>query len=145
MSDVIIETTSAAVNIEVSGVGPRGPKGETGESGGNSFLLDTNSAIGGNRAIGTVGGYAVYADSQAGVIAVGVTKSAVTAGNPVTVQSGGKMTVTGAGWTPGEPVFLNTNGTLTQSQPATGISQVIGTAHSADVLLIEIARPINLI
>jgi hypothetical protein len=69
---------------------------------------------------------------------------AVSTGDDVTVQSNGKMTVTGASWTPGGVIYLSTNGTLTQTEPTTGFSQVVGIAHSADVIIIEIRKPIIL-
>ena len=119
-----------------------GPKGDTGLPGSAYFELPTNSDLGGNRAVGTVSGYAAYADCSTPVPAIGITKSATSSGDNTDVQTGGKMTVTAAGWTAGKPIFLSTSGTLTQTEPSSGISQVLGTAHGSDVILIEIDRPI---
>lgn len=137
-----VSLTAKAATVSLTTYVP-GPKGDTGPAGTSYYELPTNSDIGGNRAVGTSSGYAVYADSSTPVQAVGITMSATSSGENAKVQTGGKMTVTAAGWTPGAPVFLGANGTLTQTEPTSGISQVLGIAHGSDVILIEINQPIR--
>ena len=140
--DVTLSVQAAGATLSTYIPGPAGPEGPAGAS---TFDLQTNSSIGGNRAVTTAGGYAIYADNtDEDKFAVGISTGAVDSGDDVTVQSGGKMTVTGAGWTVGGLVYLSTNGTLTQTEPSTGISQVLGVAHSADVIIIEIRKQVIL-
>lgn len=144
VSVVTVETPNEdKLVLSVSGVGPRGPKGDTGPPA-MYFLLPTNTPIGGNRAIGAVDGFAVYADCSVPINAIGMSMGAVSAGEDVKVQFGDTMTVPGASWNPGSLVFLSTNGVLTQTVPSQGISQVVGIAQSQDLLLIDIQMPITL-
>lgn len=146
-----LSATSASVEIQTyvpgsaGADGTDGAPGAVGPPGGSGFTLPTEISIGGNRAVATVSEFAVYADSLLGLPAVGISTGAVVGGNDVTLQSGSKMAVTGAGWAPGSPVFLSTNGTLTQTEPVAGLSQVLGIAHDAETILIEIVQPITLV
>lgn len=110
----------------------------------SGFTLTAALDIGGDRAIATSSGNAIYADCSTNKPAVGISTGAVSSGEDVTVQNSGKLTVTGAGWTPNGLIFLSTNGTLTQTEPMSGISQVLGRAYSSDVMIIDIQRPIIL-
>ena len=66
-------------------------------------------------------GNAVYAsnDTLANAVVVGLTETAATSGNAVSVRTAGIMTDANWAWTKG-PVFLGTNGTLTQTAPSGG-------------------------
>jgi len=109
------------------------------------YSLPTNVAIGGNRAIATSGEYACYADcSDINKPAIAISKGAVSAGDDVPLQVSEKMTISGAGFTPGEYVFVGLNGVLTQTPSTAGYSQIVGVAHSSEILLIEISQPIFL-
>ena len=140
-----LSARAAVVTLSTCVPGPVGATGPVGPSSGAGYTLPTAIPIGGNRALATDNSFAVYADSS--VISkscVGISMGAVSAGDDVTLQSGGKMTVTGAGWTAGSPVYLSTNGTLTQVEPVTGMSQVLGVAHGSDVIIIEVQKPVIL-
>jgi len=110
----------------------------------NNYTLPTEINIGGNRALASVDGYAVYADNSLSLPAIGISSGAVVGGNDVNVRSGGKITLTGAGWTPNGVIYLSTNGTLTQTEPITGLSQTIGKAHTSEIIIINIGKPIIL-
>ena len=140
MSDIIVETNKNEVVIEMSGAGPRGEKGDAGST---EINLNTNSTIGGNRAISVLDGFAIYADSDLYLHTVGISTTATSSGEECIVQTSGKMIITSAGFTINELVYLSTNGTLTQTEPEYGISQVLGIAYDTDVLLIDIQRPIK--
>lgn len=145
---IVDQTPETKIDITVSGVGPKGldgPVGPPGPEGGSGYTLPTNSAIGGNRAVATGNIHAVYAGSDTMLPAVGVSMGAASSGNDVTLQTGGKMLVTSAGWTPDYPVFLGVNGTLTQTEPTSGISQKLGVAHDQDILLIDIKTHVILV
>ena len=140
----IIEEVTV-LDVEISGKGPAGPAGPIGAGGGSSFTLPTNSDLGGNRVIATVSEFAVYADSSANKPAIGITTGASVSGVDCNLQSGGKMAVSGMSWTPDSPIFLGVNGLLTQTEPVSGFSQLLGYAHNAETILIEIGQPINLV
>lgn len=67
------------------------------------------------------GGQAIYASNTtlANATVLGVTTTAATAGTSVTIATSGLITDNSWTWTKG-PVFLGTNGTLTQIAPSNG-------------------------
>lgn len=93
------------------------------------------------RAVTTDGsGNAVYASntSLSNAVVVGITETAANAGNAVSVRTAGIMTDAYWAWTKG-PVFLGTNGTLTQTAPTSGAIVVqIGRAITATKLQVDI-------
>ena len=142
---IALTATAATVGVQTYIPGADGTHGVTGPAGDSGFTIPTNSPIGGNRAIATVSGYAAYADSSdTSKVSVGISMGAVVSGVDVSLQTGSKMTVSGAGWTPDAPVYVSINGTLTQTEPASGFSQALGVAHDSETLLIEIQKPVIL-
>jgi len=136
---VQLACTIPTVTINTCIPGPVGPAGPVGPSSDSGFELATNSDIGGNRAVTLDSEYAAYADhTDLTKSAVGISMGAVVAGTAVVIQSGGKMTVTGAGWTVDGLIYVGVNGTLTQTPPTTGFLQVIGKAYKSDVIIIEV-------
>jgi len=111
----------------------------------SSYTLPTEISIGSNRAVASVDGYAVYADNSLNLSAIGISSGAVVGGNDVSVQSIGKMLTTSAGWTINDVIYLSTNGTMTQTEPTSGISQTLGKAHKSDSIIINIDKPIILV
>lgn len=76
---------------------------------------------------------------------IGVTEtSASGVGDPVTVVLAGRLVATGAGWTPGLPLFAGSGGLLTQAPPATGHLAVVGVAETEGSASIEVAPAIAL-
>lgn len=73
---------------------------------------------------------------------LGITTGAVSSGNTATIQTYGELTEPSWTWTPGLPVFLSTNGLLTQTAPSSGFVLVIGTAQTATKLFVSIKPPI---
>lgn len=85
-------------------------------------------------------GEAVYAsnDTIANAQVIGVTYTSANAGSVVTVITSGLFTDPIWNWTKG-PVFLGTNGTLTQTAPTGGAILVyVGKALTATQILIDI-------
>jgi hypothetical protein len=76
---------------------------------------------------------------------IGLTTGAVTSGGLATIQSSGLMTEPSWSWVPNNPVYLGSNGTLTQTTPTSGVVLVIGVPLSATELFIDIKTPIALI
>lgn len=112
------------------------------KAGGKVIELPTNSDIGGDRAIGVEGGFAVYADSNTDIHCIGISKNAVVAGEVLSVQANNQMVISAAGFVSGDRVFVDNNGTLTQSPSGSKYTQSIGTAQDAEILLIDISQPI---
>jgi len=139
--EVSLAVQAADVTLSTYIPGPQGDTGPAGPPGGAGFNIPTNSAIGGNRAIGLSGGYATYAET---VRAIGISSTAVASGVDVTLISAGEMTIPGASFTVDEPVFLAANGTLSSTAPSTGLSQILGVANSATSLIINIQQPLFL-
>ena len=143
---VTLSANTAAVTLSTYIPGPQGVIGPPGPTGGAGYTLPTNSDIGGNRAITSSNSYAAYADNtDETTYCVGLSMGAVSSGADVTLQSGGKMVVSGVGWTESLPVFVSTNGTLTQIVPVTGYVQQVGIAFDSETLIIEISEPTYLI
>jgi len=103
-------------------------------------------ALGGHRVVrqGTDGA-AYYAsntsDSHKHAV-LGVTIGAVNSGDTATIQSYGELTEPSWTWSPGLPIFLSTNGLLTQTAPTSGFVLILGTAQTATKMFIQIKTPI---
>lgn len=107
--------------------------------------LLTDQAIGGTRAIASIEGYARYADSNnPDLVAIGLSQGAVSVGEEVTIQQFGKMVMTGAGYTVNKPVYVDSNGTLTQTPAGTEYVQKVGIAHNSETLIVDVSQPIFL-
>lgn len=110
-------------------IGPPGPAGPVGPVGGIATRI-AGENIGGHRAV-TVGadGKAYLAspvEAQAQAV-FGVTTGAAVTGASVTIQCAGVLSEASWSWTPG-PVWLGTDGVLTQTVPTSGAAVHIGTA-----------------
>lgn len=126
--------------------GPRGVQGVPGPAGGVSELRTASEGLGGHRIVRSTGagtvGYASSDNADHGDDTLGMTIGAATSGATVNVQRVGPVTHSGWAWTPGEPVFLGTNGLPTQTPPSDGFVQVIGHAEAADTLFLSVEPPI---
>lgn len=101
-------------------------------------------AIGGNRAITAASVYADHDDLVTINKLIGITKNAANIGDALIVVYAG--TLNGfSDLTVNQPVFLSTNGTLTQTAPTSGYIQKLGIATSTDTILINIDPPIEVI
>lgn len=98
------------------------------------------------RAVTTDGsGNAVYAsnDTASNAVVVGITFTSALAGQSVQIKTSGIIEDAGWTWTKG-PVFLGTNGTLTQTAPTGGAVVVpIGRAIATTKLQIDIDTTIQ--
>lgn len=143
MSRAVVNNNSSPLLVTrpnrrmVSVVGRRGADGATPAV----FTRIAGEAVGGHRvlvydAVGRV----VYADSSeashAGRV-VGLSLGAAAEGEAVTVRRLGEVTEPSWSWTPGAPLFLGTDGLITETPPATGIVQSIGSAVTATTILLD--------
>lgn len=111
---------------------------------GNTETVVAAEALGGHRAV-TVDGY--YADKDTAghkFKVLGVTQGAASLGDAAVVTTFGAITNGGWSWTVGSPVFLSTNGHLTQTAPTSGFRTIIGRPTTATTLFIDISEPIAL-
>lgn len=128
---VIIERPNITLEIESGGLVP--------------LNVDVSLTAGVNlsalRAVTTdANGNAVYAsnDTKNNAVVVGLTSAAATAGNAVSVRTAGIVEDAVWSWTKG-PVFLGSNGALTQTAPTGGAIIVqIGRALTTTKLQIDI-------
>jgi len=73
---------------------------------------------------------------------LGITLGAVTAGNSIQVRVAGILDEPSWAWTVDQPVFLSSSGLLTQAEPVTGFSLVIGWAQTPTRLFVSMNQPI---
>lgn len=116
-------------------------------TGGGGDTLTGLSAVplGGHRVVnGPLGDLSYAGPSGPLGLVLGMTTGAASAGDPVTVQTAGDIDEPSWNWTPG-PVFLDANGTMTQTAPESGFLQQIGVASAPTKILIRIGPAIKLI
>lgn len=125
--------------------GSQGIKGDTGSGSGAVLAMIATSNLGGNRAVTLNNNNVTYASSDInntnGVI--GFTARAVTTGDTIDIVTGNDL----GGFSnliAGQPIYLSTNGTITQTIPTTGIFQVLGSALTNTKINIKIQPPIGI-
>lgn len=73
--------------------------------------------------------------------AIGVTEGSALSSEPVNVRVRGSMTEVGWTFVAGRPVFCGASGQLTQIQPTTGFSLIVGVATGLNSVFIDIKQP----
>ena len=107
-------------------------------------------ALGGQRVAVTDGtGGLIYADNTIAAHAnqaVRITTQAELAGAQITVQSWGRITDPSFSWTPATPIYVSTNGLMTQTPPISPatFSKVIAVAETSTRLLMTNEPPLML-
>ena len=155
-SSVVIQDTSAAVNIEPRELNVAIQPQEnavnvlTGATIINNYGSDTVAItaaenLGGHRIV-TVEGYYASKDTATDKNKVlGMTTGAVSSGAEATVQVSGFIEESSWNWNVDLPVFLSTNGQLTQSAITSGFSLIVGKPRTPTNMFISISEPIILI
>lgn len=116
-----------------------GPKGADGSAKGSSVLRETSAAVGGHRAVAPGADGRVAHVSKGDILAdsiLGITTGAAASGQNATIAIAGELTEVSWVWTIG-PVWLGDDGLLTQVLATTGAIIRVGTAISADTIIIE--------
>lgn len=108
------------------------------------FSISSPTAIGGNRAVLSSGYYADCTDTATIGRVIGITMTATTIGELMAVAYAGELNGF-YGLTPNQPVYLSTNGTVTQTPPISGYIQKLGVAKNSGSILINIETPIEVI
>jgi hypothetical protein len=75
---------------------------------------------------------------------LGMTLEAVSALSPVNILRGGEITEPSWNWVLNAPVFLSTNGLLTQTSPTSGFSLIVGFPVTTTKLFVSLREPIFL-
>lgn len=138
IAPVVLQPASPTALI----VAQRGPKGDSGDAD-PSYVASV--ALGGHRVLRLTGTESVdYAqpsvDGTKGI--VGVSLHAATTGAPITVRREGHITDPSFMFTPGQSLFLTSNGFMTQILPSSGVIQRIGYAITATTMSLSIDPPI---
>lgn len=110
-----------------------------------SATVVASESLGGHRAV-TIDGYYADATNIAHAYKVmGITTGAVTIGATATIKTFGEITESGWNWTIGEPVFLSTNGNLTQTPPVSpSLCVIMGKPKNATTLIVDISETVFL-
>lgn len=153
MSTVVVEVPTEPDIIQVITEGPQGPQGPAGATGpagpaGGSEVRPASGAIGGQRMlIGNADGSVSYADASnmahLGKV-LGISENAANDGDNVTVIVLGYTEFNGWAWNTSLPIYLGTNGLLTQTPAVSGFSQIVAMAETATRIYIRLREPISL-
>lgn len=146
-AEILAALEANALLVEIAA--EQGPPGPAGADGGSILTKTAGAALGGNRAarVDAATGKAIYADNTVipdAEAVLGITTGAAAEDTEVTIQTFGEMTEASWNWTPGLPVYLSTNGLLTQTPPTSGSLTQIGVANEATKLFIRIQEMILL-
>ena len=133
MTDAIIKVSAVQAAAKVTGL--PGLKGEKGD--GSMLEHITPIALGSNRVAAMTANGIDYADPNASGETLGFTKYAVTENNLATILFNGNLNGF-SGLTIGTPIYLASNGTITQTAPNTGTVQCLGVAISSNTINIQI-------
>lgn len=97
------------------------------------------------KVVACIGGEFFHADNTNLAMTnaiVGVAMATYPLGGTAQVLQIGKVENIGWTWTPDLPLFLSTDGDMTQTPPITGFSIIIGTAITATEINFEIKTPV---
>lgn len=146
-TSVTVEPQNVAVNVQPNEVNLNVLTGAniTNNYGGDTVAVTAAENLGGHRIV-TVEGYYASKDTATDKNKVlGMTTGAVSSGSEATVQVSGFIEESSWNWNVDLPVFLSTNGQLTQSAITSGFSLIVGKPRTATNMFISISEPIILI
>lgn len=144
---VTVQETGAAVNIQPTEnvVNILSGANITNNYGSDTVAVTAAENLGGHRIV-TVEGYYASKDTATDKNKVlGMTTGAASIGSEATVQVSGFIEESSWNWNVDLPVFLSTNGQLTQSAITSGFSLIVGKPRTATNMFISISEPIILI
>lgn len=134
--------------VELGIPGPKGPQGPPGPAGGTLIEKEAAQALGGHRIVRSTGADTCdYADNryfEQGDDVLGLTLGAAAAGGTVFIVNGSEVEEPSWAWTPLEPLYLGTDGLMTQTPPGpeAAFTLVLGFATSATSAMIRTETPI---
>lgn len=138
--------TPAPVVVAAGIPGRRGSPGEPGPAGDSSVQRVAGETISALRVVYELDGEVFALDPTDEVhvdLVLGVARTSAMIGEAVNIQRSGPIDDSSWTWTP-NPVYLGSNGALTQTPPATGFRVRIGASPEPTRLNIDISEPIDL-
>lgn len=133
------QNTELTLNSGIKG--DKGDKGDTGESGASSsYVYTAGEILGGHRSVIIDNNLAYYADcTNLDHInkPMGISSNASAEGGEVTVVFFGEMEESSWSWDITKPIFIGTNGILTQTPVTSGFSCIIATPITTTKIFIE--------
>ena len=109
----------------------------------SKIRLAAGETLGGHKAAKFNNGVFLASAADAGDV-LGITTGAANAGEPVTVQTNGRMDEPSWSWAPFAPIFLGANGALTADPSGGAYLHRLGIALSPTAILIRIEPPVQL-
>ncbi len=145
----VISTERTEFHVVAAGQqGPQGAQGPVGPVGGSSLSYLAGAALGGHRMVVLNSSQqAVYADNTNLAHAnkvLGMTTGAVSMGDTASILYGGELVEPSWVWGLDQPVYVGTNGLLTQTPPVAGFSQIVGFPIAANKLFVSLREPLIL-
>ena len=147
----IFSNEEVTVIITEGQQGPQGIKGDSGASGAVGVTRLAAIALGGHRLVmNAIDGRLIYASNdveQSAYTILGITLGAAVVNASVDVQGFGLVTEPTWTWVPNAPIYLGTNGLMTQivpSAPTALFSLVVGFAISATAIFLNLHEAIYL-
>lgn len=139
---VVVEDEQRSVSV-----GSPGPQGAPGAPGSDVVPGTAAEALGGHRMVRGARDaltYATNTDASHADDIQGLTLGAAAAGAGVLLQRAGDVTEQSWSWTPESPVFLGTNGQLTQTPPddSAAFTLCVGFAATPTTLVLRFEAPI---
>lgn len=142
---VIINTIPSPEIITEFAQGPQGIPGPAGDA---ALDYEAGQVLSGHRVVMVEDNKAYYADCTIlshGKLVLGITTGASVIGAQSRIQVSGELYEPSWSWTLGIPVWLSTNGLLSQVLPSSGFCLSVGFPTSSTKLIVRISEPIFLI
>jgi len=149
--EVVADTVDTVIEILSTETlpGPEGIAGPTGPAGATVLTYTAGVNLSGHRMVVLDdSALVIYADITVAAHVskvVGMTTGAAMAGADATIQTGGELIEPSWSWTLNIPIWLSTDGLLTQVAPVSGFSLIVGFPITATKIFISIREPIFLI
>ena len=120
----------------------------TGPVGSDLIIATAGQALSGHKMVVLdSAGEAIYADNTTMTHihkVLGMTIGASSIGTDANILTHGKLTEPTWSWTLDLPIFLISNGSLSQTAPTSGFSQVVAFPLSATSVMVDLREPISL-
>lgn len=141
---IVCEAEPEVLVVATGDQGPPGPPGAPGPAGGASIQRLAGETLSSLRMVYELNGqvYLLSAADAAHIdLLLGLALTAAPAGTATNIQLIGAVDDAAWSWTPG-PVWLGTNGALTQAPPTSGFDVRLGAAVSATRVILNIEEPV---
>lgn len=136
----VVEVVTPINTIEISGITIIRDSSVSTHS---TLEYPSQIALGGSRVVAITSTGIEYADPQASGATLGFTKYATDANSTATILFSGELGGF-SGLDIGQPVYLSTNGTITQTPTMVGNLQIVGVAIGDSKINIQIQPPVFL-